>query len=145
MADFLALLGLFGTCLAAGSIVPVPSEAAFVGLLLGSDISPWLLLAMATAGNLVGSTINWVIGRGAGRFEGRRWFPVKPAALERARAWYHRYGRWSLLASWLPIVGDPLTIAAGLMREPLRFFLPIVFVAKFARYAMLMAITLNLG
>jgi membrane protein YqaA with SNARE-associated domain len=145
MVDLLALLGLFTTCLAAGSIVPVPSEAAFVAALLGSDINPWLLLLVASVGNLAGSTINWLIGRGAGRFEGRAWFPVSPAALDRARGWYHRYGRWSLLISWVPLVGDPLTIAAGLMREPLRFFVPIVFVAKLARYAMLMAITLNIG
>ena len=134
MTGLLALVGLFATCLAAGSIVPIPSEAAFVTLLLASDRDIWILLAVATAGNVAGSTINWLLGLGVSRFEGRRWFPGPPAALDRARRWYHRYGRWSLLISWIPIVGDPLTVAAGVMREPFWFFLPIVSAAKFARY-----------
>ena len=53
MPDLLALLGLFATCLAAGSIVPIPSEAAFVGLMLGSDFPVWVLVAVATVGNLM--------------------------------------------------------------------------------------------
>lgn len=120
----------------------MPSEAAFVALLLTSDFAPWALLAIATTGNVSGSAVNWLLGLGAGRFEDRRWFPVSVEALDRARGWYHRYGRWSLLISWVPIVGDPLTIAAGVMREPLWSFLLIVSVAKFARYAMLTAATL---
>lgn len=142
VADLLALLGLFATCLAAGSIVPIPSEAAFVALLLGSDFAPWTLLATSTTGNVTGSTINWLIGRGAARLAGRRWFPVSAKALDRGRSWYHRYGRWSLLMSWIPIIGDPLTITAGVMREPLWSFLLIVSVAKFARYAVLTGATL---
>jgi membrane protein YqaA with SNARE-associated domain len=137
MTDFLALLGLFATCLAAGSIVPVPSEAAFVALFLTDDFAVWMLLGIATLGNVTGSTINWFIGLGAARFEDRPWFPASSASLERARRWYHRYGRWSLFLSWLPLLGDPLTIVAGVMREPIGFFLIIVFIAKFTRYAML--------
>lgn len=141
MPDLLALLGLFATCLAAGSIVPIPSEAAFVGLMLGSDFPVWVLVAVATVGNLMGSTINWFIGLGAARFEGRPWFPASSASLDRGRRWYHRYGRWSLLLSWLPLLGDPLTIVAGVMREPIWSFLIIVFIAKLSRYAMLAAAT----
>jgi membrane protein YqaA with SNARE-associated domain len=141
VTDLLALLGLFATCLAAGSIVPIPSEAAFIGLILTGDFSLWTLLAVATLGNVAGSSINWFIGLGAARFEGKRWFPASAASLERARRWYHRYGRWSLLLSWLPLLGDPLTIVAGVMREPIGFFLLIVFIAKSSRYAMLAAAT----
>ena len=142
MTDPLALLGLFVTCLAAGSIVPIPSEAAFVALILTGDFSVWTLVAVATVGNVTGSTINWFLGLGAARFEGRPWFPASGRSLERARSWYHRYGRWSLLLSWLPLLGDPLTIVAGVMREPIWFFLIIVSIAKFCRYAMLAAATL---
>ena len=142
LADLLALLGLFATCLAAGSVVPIPSEAAFVALLFDSDFAPWTLIATATTGNVTGSTINWLIGRSAARLAGRRWYPVSEAGLERGRAWYHRYGRWSLLMSWIPIVGDPLTITAGMMREPLWSFLLIVSAAKFSRYAVLAGATL---
>lgn len=144
MADLLVLLGLFATCLAAGSVVPMPSEPAFVALLLTSDIAPWMVLTAATTGNVAGSAINWLIGLGAGRFEGRRWFPVSAPALERARHWYHRYGRWSLLMSWVPVIGDPLTIAAGVMREPFWSFLLIVSVAKLCRYGALAGLALQL-
>jgi membrane protein YqaA with SNARE-associated domain len=143
VTDFLALLGLFVTCLAAGSIVPIPSEAAFVGLILTDDFAVWTLVAIATAGNVTGATINWLLGLGASRFEGRRWFPVSAAALDRARHWYHRYGRWSLLMSWVPIVGDPLTIAAGVMREPLWSFLLLTVTAKLARYLLVAAAALT--
>jgi membrane protein YqaA with SNARE-associated domain len=143
VTDFLALLGLFVTCLAAGSIVPIPSEAAFVGLILTEDFAVWTLVAIATAGNVTGATINWLLGLGASRFEGRRWFPVSAVALDRARHWYHRYGRWSLLMSWVPIVGDPLTIAAGVMREPLWSFLLLTVTAKLARYLLVAAAALT--
>ena len=143
VSSILALSGLFLTCLAAGSIVPIPSEAAFVALLLTADFTVWTLVAVATAGNVAGSTINWLLGLGAARFEGRPWFPASGQTLERARSWYHRYGRWSLLLSWVPFFGDPLTIAAGIMREPIRSFLFIVFIAKLARYATLAAVTLQ--
>ena len=143
MSDFFLYLGLFATSIAAGSFIPLPSEAAFVALLLTSDLALWALLATATTGNVAGSVLNWLIGLGAGRLEGSRWFPVSPEGLARARGWYHRYGRWSLLMSWVPIIGDPLTVAAGLMREPLWSFLLIVSVAKFIRYAVLAGVTLN--
>jgi membrane protein YqaA with SNARE-associated domain len=68
---------------------------------------------------------------------------VGDAALERAQRWYQRYGRWSLLASWMPVIGDPLTLVAGIMREPLPVFLALVTVAKVGRYVALAAITLS--
>lgn len=136
-------IGLFGTSIAAGSFLPLPSEAAFVALIVTSDLALWALLLTATAGNVLGSALNWLIGLGAMQFQDRRWFPASPDGLAKARDWYHRYGRWSLLMSWVPIIGDPLTIAAGLMREPLWSFVLIVSLAKFIRYAVLAAVTLH--
>jgi membrane protein YqaA with SNARE-associated domain len=78
--------------------------------------------------------INWALGRGIEHFRERRWFPIKPAALARAERWYARYGRWSLLLSWAPVIGDPLTMIAGVLREPLWSFTAIVTIAKVARY-----------
>ncbi len=92
----------------------------------------------------LGSLITWWIGREALRFQERRWFPVTPRALQRARRWYGKYGRWSLPLSWMPIIGDLLTLAAGVMREPLRIFLQLVAIAKTARYLVVAAATLAL-
>ena len=105
--------------------------------------SPTALILVATVGNVLGSAINWWLGRYLEHFRERRWFPFKPQALERAAGWYHRYGRWSLLLSWAPIIGDPLTLAAGVLREPFFSFLCIVSVAKLARYLILATVTLN--
>lgn len=133
-------VGLFMAAFLAATLLPMQSEAALVALLLTGEHAPWLLLAVASAGNVLGSVVNWLLGRGIERFRDRRWFPVSPAALERARGWYRRYGRWSLLLSWLPVVGDPLTVMAGVLREPLPVFLLLVSIAKAGRYLVLMAV-----
>ncbi|MEA5123841.1 YqaA family protein [Xanthomonas floridensis] len=136
-------LSLFALSLIAATLLPAQSEAALAALLLdGGSVTG--LVAVASLGNVLGSLINWWIGREALRFQQRRWFPVTPRALERAQRWYGKYGRWSLLLSWMPIIGDPLTLAAGVMREPLRIFLPLVAIAKTARYLVVAAATLTL-
>lgn len=139
----LAYLGLFAAAFGAATLLPLQSEAVLVGLLLNGQYGLWLLLAVATLGNVLGSLVNWWLGRSIERFKERRWFPVSPANLERARRHYQRYGHWSLLLSWLPVVGDPLTLVAGVMREPLGRFLLIVTLAKGARYGVLALATLG--
>ncbi|AKC87096.1 YqaA family protein [Pseudoxanthomonas suwonensis] len=134
--------GLFLAAFLAATLLPMQSEAALVALLL-ADYPPWLLVLVASVGNVLGSTVNWWLGRELLRFQDRRWFPVSPAAMARAQARYRRWGRWSLLLSWMPVVGDPLTLVAGVMREPLRVFLPLVAVAKTGRYVVLAWVTLR--
>ncbi|MET3794899.1 YqaA family protein [Aquamicrobium terrae] len=143
MQDIAALGGLFGIAFIAATILPAQSEAALVGLLIAGKWSPLLLVAVASAGNVLGAVVNWALGRGVARFRHRRWFPVGEQALERATRWYHRWGRWSLLLSWAPIGGDALTVAAGVLREPLWSFLLLVTLAKAGRYLVLAAITLG--
>jgi membrane protein YqaA with SNARE-associated domain len=133
--------GLFAAALAAATVLPVQSEVALVALLLVEHYSVWTLVLVASVGNTLGSTINWGLGRLLSRFEKQRWFPVRRATVARAEAWYHHYGRWSLLLSWLPVIGDPLTIVAGVLREPLPIFLLLVAIAKTARYLAVVAIT----
>ncbi|UWR13771.1 YqaA family protein [Sulfitobacter sp. M368] len=138
----IAYIGLFLSALIAATILPMQSEAVLVGLLLGEVHPAMTLLVVATVGNVLGAVINWCLGRYLLRFRDRRWFPCTEAQLARAQSWYRRYGRWSLLGSWLPIVGDPLTVAAGLMREPLGAFLVLVTIAKGTRYLVLAVLTL---
>ncbi|WP_157217323.1 YqaA family protein [Flavisphingomonas formosensis] len=135
--------GLFLAALVAATLLPAQSEAVLVGLIVSGRYSVALLLLAATMGNVLGSLINWLLGRQIERFRDHRWFPVSARALNRAEAFYARYGRWSLLLSWAPIIGDPLTLVAGLLRERLLPFLLLVTIAKFGRYALLAAITLG--
>ncbi|WP_455825084.1 YqaA family protein [Pseudomonas graminis] len=136
-------LGLFFAAFGAATLLPLQSEAVLVGLLASGHYSLWLLLLVATVGNVVGSVVNWWLGRSVERFKDRRWFPVSPRHLEKARSHYQRWGYWSLLLSWVPIIGDPLTLVAGVMREPFWRFLLVVSVAKGARYAVLALVTFS--
>lgn len=141
----MALFGLFIAALVAATLVPAQSEAVLVGLVLAGAHPVAVLLAVATLGNVLGSVINWALGRWLMHFADRRWFPASPAQLERASGWYARWGHWSLLGAWLPVVGDPLTLAAGILREPFWRFLVIVTLAKGGRYAVLIWATLRLS
>ena len=135
--------GLFLIAFGAATILPLQSEWVVVGLLL-DGIHPWeVVVLVASLGNILGSMVNWLLGRSFAHFQNRRWFPVNQKNMTRAEEWYHRYGRASLLLSWVPIIGDPLTIAAGVLREPLWSFALLVGIAKLGRYLALTAVTLN--
>nr|WP_262416975.1 MULTISPECIES: YqaA family protein [Pseudomonas] len=130
-------LGLFVAAFGAATLLPLQSEAVLVGLLISGHYNLWLLLGIATLGNVLGSVVNWLLGRSVERFKERRWFPVSAKQLDRARGHYLRWGHWTLLLSWVPIIGDPLTLVAGVMREPLWRFLLLVTLAKGVRYSAL--------
>jgi len=134
---------LFAAAFLSATLFPFQSEAVLFAMLVTGHDSWWLLVLVASVGNILGSVGNWYLGRFFARFEDRRWFPVKRKQMARAGAWYHRYGRWTLLLSWTPIIGDPLTIVAGVMREPLRVFIPLVALAKTGRYLAVAALSLG--
>lgn len=137
--DLAVHAGLFASAFVSATLLPGSSEAALLALLaLGRDDAA-LLVATATAGNVLGSLVNWFMGRFLSRFRDRRWFPVDRRGYERAIAWYNRYGLWSLLFAWLPVVGDPLTVVAGALRTDLRWFLVLVTIGKAGRYSVIAA------
>ena len=138
-----AYFSLFLISLGAATILPFGSEPAVIGLLAGGPL-PWQgIVLVASLANVLGSIINWLLGRSFNQFQDRRWFPVSQKNMARAQGWYHRYGRASLLLSWVPIIGDLLTVAAGILREPLWSFTLLVGIAKTGRYLALAAIRLN--
>lgn len=143
MFELTSYVGLFLAAFGAATLLPMQSEAVLVGMLLSDRYVVSTLLAVATFGNVLGSALNWILGRSIERLRHKRWFPVSESKLEKARNSYLRYGRWSLLLSWVPIIGDPLTVVAGVMREPLWSFLLIVTLAKGVRYLVLTAVTLG--
>ncbi len=142
MNELLAYGGLFLSAFGAATILPIQSEIVFVGM-QAAEYDPWMLVLVAGVGNTLGAVVNWFLGRWIERFRDRPWFPAGGKALDRAQRWYQRYGKWSLLMSWAPFIGDPLTIVAGLMREPLPVFVVLVTIAKFGRYIFLAAVTMG--
>lgn len=137
LSSYSAYAGLFFAAFLAATLLPAQSETVLVGLIFTKQFVPWLLVAVATLGNTLGSVLNWWLGRSLQRFQHKRWFPVSEAALHKAQTHFQRYGYWSLLLSWLPIVGDPLTMIAGVLRVPLLPFVLLVGAAKLTRYALL--------
>jgi membrane protein YqaA with SNARE-associated domain len=133
----MAYLSLFLASLVAATILPAQSEMVLAGLLLSGSYNTYLLIAVASLGNVGGSVINWFLGRGIESFKDKKWFPVKPERLEKTSALYKRYGRWLLLLSWMPIIGDPITVVAGVLRERFLLFFLITAFAKTVRYIVL--------
>jgi membrane protein YqaA with SNARE-associated domain len=129
-----ALGGLFVAAFGAATIFPFQSEFVLGGMLAAEAAPVWALFLSATVGNTLGSVVNYWMGLFVDRFEGRWWFPATPRQMARARAWYLRYGVWTLLLSWAPFA-DPLTVAAGVLRTPFWLFLVLVTIAKAGRYA----------
>lgn len=142
MAELAVYASLFAASFLAATILPFSSEAALAAALLAGQ-QPWAaLIVVASAGNILGSAVNWGIGRAAALAAPGK-LRIDPQKLQRAENWYRTYGRWSLLLSWVPVIGDPLTVAAGFLREPFWIFLVLVAIAKIGRYLAVAAILLN--
>lgn len=135
-----ALGGLFVAAFGAATVLPFQSEVVLVAMVAAETAPVWLMLLVASVGNTLGSMVNWWMGRYVEHFRGRRWFPVTGAQLDRAQAWYARWGIWTLLLSWAPF-GDGFTVVAGIMRTPLWLFTLIVAAVKTGRYVVVVWLT----
>lgn len=133
---------LFVAAFLAATLLPGSSEALLTALILSEAANPWTLLAAGSAGNVLGSVFNWVCGRFLAHFRDRRWFPVSARRYRQAVGWFERWGLWSLLFAWAPVVGDPLTVIAGALRVPLLPFVLLVTAGKVARYTFVVVATL---
>lgn len=133
-------LGLFFSALLAATILPFSSEAVLAGLMAAGGYDYAILWLVATVGNTLGAVVNWVLGRWCVHWQDKKWFPFKAVDLEKADRWFSKWGVWSLLLSWVPIIGDPITFAAGFLRVHFGLFFVLVLVAKGGRYAAVLAI-----
>ncbi len=134
-----AYIGLFFGAFLAATLVPAYSELMFAGLIT-AGYDPLLLWVWATAGNTLGSAVNWALGRYLLHFQDRRWFPFKPDSLGISQRWFQKYGVWSLLLAWMPIGGDALTFIAGVMRVGFAPFIILTGIGKGLRYAILVGL-----
>lgn len=125
---------MFVSAFTSATLLPGTSEAALAAVLASGKAALVPAIGVATAGNSAGSCVNWAMGRYLAHFQGAWWFPVKPEKFDTYQRWYQKWGVWSLALSWAPVIGDPLTALAGVARMPMTIFLPVVVVAKLARY-----------
>ncbi|MDT8375704.1 MAG: YqaA family protein [Mariprofundaceae bacterium] len=127
---------LFFSALISSTLFPGGSEAVlFLKLNQGDD--PLSLVIIATVGNVLGSLITYGMGRLGNEAVHKKWLRMDEAKVARAEVWFARYGMPSLLLAWLPVVGDPLCLAAGLLRSHVGLFLLLVSIGKAARYTVL--------
>ena len=125
-------LTLFITALISATLFPLGSEALLIyDITQGHNI--YLLLFFATFGNSLGSVINYFLG-----LKGEEYLINKKLLNEKyiskTKTYFDKYGFWSILFSWLPIIGDPITFIAGILKYDFRKFLILVIIAKFSRY-----------
>jgi membrane protein YqaA with SNARE-associated domain len=132
-------LSLFIAAFLAATLLPFSSEVLLSTYVLGG-YPPLGLWCAATLGNTLGSVVSWFLGIQVLRWQDRSWFPFKPGKLHRAQDWFDRYGRYSLLFAWVPVVGDPLTFVAGVMRVSFWPFVVLVAIGKGTRYAIIIAL-----
>lgn len=135
-SEIVATFLMFLLALAAGSIFPVGSEWLFITLLAEGHVV-WLMIVSATLGNTLGGWLTFLLGRYAKQKISKRQKNSSTNRWRYAEALYQRYGVWSLLLSWVPLLGDILVLIAGLLRAPTGLSLLLIFLGKAVRYALI--------
>ena len=130
----MSYITLFVISFLAATILPLSSEITLAGLMAAQSYNNFILLLAASVGNILGSSFNWVLGIYSRKFKSKKWFPFNQNQMKRSSKWFLKYGKWSLLFAWLPVVGDPLTFIAGTMQTRFLSFLVLVTIGKVARY-----------
>jgi membrane protein YqaA with SNARE-associated domain len=128
------LAGLAVSAFSSATLLPGGSEFVFAGIAALGQSPLWLALAVAALFNTAGSCVNWGIGRYLAHWRHHPRFPVSAEKLDRTSDLFRRRGTWLLLFCWVPIIGDPMTVVAGVLRTPFPVFLGLVAVAKTGRY-----------
>ena len=134
---------LFTSSFASSTILPGHSEITLIALITQEKYEVFYLVVFASLGNILGSILNWYLGLYFLKFKNKKWFPFKENQINKVSKSFLKYGKWSLLLSWVPFIGDVLTLVAGMFRVPLYQFVVIVSVAKVSRYIFVSLIALN--
>ncbi|MDB4846346.1 DedA family protein [Candidatus Pelagibacter sp.] len=127
-------LSLFTISFLAATILPFSSELTLAGLIATSNYDNLSLLIVASFGNILGSVVNWVLGFYSRNLTIKKWFLIENKKIENASKWFIKFGKFSLLFAWVPVIGDPLTLVAGLFRVKFTEFLILVTIGKVSRY-----------
>ena len=140
----MAYLSLFFTAFISATLLPSSSELVMTAMVAKGNYVLWLLWLSATLGNVLGSCVNYWLGTQVLRFKNRKWFPVSEKSIKKAETQFNKYGIYSLLFAWLPVVGDPLTVVGGIFRVKFSVFLILVALGKGSRYLAVLAFAVGL-
>jgi membrane protein YqaA with SNARE-associated domain len=142
LTDSPGLPALFLLSFLAATVLPLGSEWLLVVLVLQGS-APATVVLTASIGNFFGACTTYIIGRWGSDFFIRSVLRISDQQVARSRTLYEKYGVWSLLFSWLPVVGDPLCLLAGFFKVGFGRFSFLVFIGKFSRYAALVFFVLK--
>jgi len=131
-------LKLFIISFLAATILPLSSEIVLTTMLITNLFEKNILLIVVSSGNILGSVFNWYLGKKIIIFQDRKWFPVSPKQLNKSQKYFQKYGLWSLLLSWVPVIGDPLTLLAGVLKVRFSIFFILVSISKISRYVFIL-------
>ena len=140
----LGYFGLFVASFLAATILPLSSEVVLTALLL-NGLSPAVLVTIATTGNVLGSFVNYALGYWGSKEIVKRWLRMSDAEFVKAEQRFVKLGVFSLLFAWVPIVGDPITVVAGILRIRFAWFVVLVTAGKFARYVVVSYLALQVS
>ena len=140
MIILISYFQLFIISFLAATILPLSSELVLSTMLLTDSFDKYLLLVVASFGNILGSSVNWYLGKKILIFKDKKWFPANERQIAKGEIYFKKYGIWSLLLAWVPIIGDPLTIVAGILRVKFFTFLLLISISKTSRYIFLIFI-----
>jgi len=127
---------LFLLSFLAATILPLGSEWLLAALVV-QGLDPVLSVTVATAGNTLGACTTFAIGLYGGPFLIERVLRISAESRCKAEKLYGKYGVWSILFSWVPVVGDPLCLVAGVLRVRFGIFVVLVLIGKLARYGII--------
>ena len=129
-------VGLFLASFLAATLLPLSSEV-ILSLLLLNNLNPVLLICVATFGNVLGSFMNYSIGAWGSILITRKIIKISENDFIKAKQRFKKYGAFSLLFAWVPIIGDPLTLVAGVLRINIFLFFIMVTSGKLIRYVII--------
>ena len=135
---------LFASSFSSSTILPGHSELTLTAFITQREYETIYLIIVASIGNVLGSIVNWYLGLYFIKFKNKKWFPLNEKNMNNSSKWFLKYGKWSLLLSWVPFVGDGLTLIAGVLKVPFFEFITLVTIAKVVRYLFVALMAVNI-
>jgi membrane protein YqaA with SNARE-associated domain len=135
--------GLFLASFLASTVLPLGSEALLL-LLINEGFDPISVVVVASVGNYCGACTTYYIGLVGRRDLIEKYLSIPQQRLDDAEKWFTKYGAYSLLFTWIPIIGDAITAMGGIMKLDFKIFSVFVFLGKFLRYALVAYMVLGL-
>ncbi len=145
MEDFIiyGYWGLFAASFLAATLLPLSSEVV-LGFLLLNGADPVIAVGVATCGNVLGSCLNYAIGLGGNKILLKKVLRISEEEFNKSAERYKKWGVYSLLLAWVPVIGDPITVIAGVLKTKFMLFLILVTTGKLVRYIVITIISMNL-